>query len=121
MLNGLKQSNGDWVTNPILLELMVEAYFQPMFQKEERGIIELAPPANLPSLSEESIRFLGKPFSLEETKKALFDIGPFNKLGLLYFYRPRLRDYLFFYLILKAVCVSKLLGFIVEIFFKNFK
>ena len=78
-IEALKDIEGNRVSNPTLLDKMVEDFFKDLF-KEEISHREIPNQEGQQFLSENQVDMLTKPVSKEAVKKALFEMAPFKSL-----------------------------------------
>ena len=77
-MDSIRNFNGDWITDPSSLELLVRTYFHNLFQQEIVLIPSCRGINGSPSLQEGHLQLLNKPFSSADVKQALFDMAPFK-------------------------------------------
>ena len=77
----LKISTGDWISDSLSLEQMVQEYYYNLFHEEDVGEPRSTIPNGFVTLSEDKQHILRKPFTEEEIKRALFDMAPFKAPG----------------------------------------
>ena len=71
---------GEWIIDQSLLEEMIKGYFKNIFSRDiNNGTLPLIP-NRFPSLKEEQLQLLQRPFTKVEIKKSLFDMTHFKSL-----------------------------------------
>ena len=71
-ITALRNSTGEWITEPSILENMVSDYYHNLFSSEGNEQPMQNIPAGFPALLETQTLTLLKPFSKEEVKNAIF-------------------------------------------------
>lgn len=78
----LKNDNGEWDSDKATLKGAASAYFQELFSTDTL----IAPPypynGLFPQLNPDRLQSLDSPISMEEVKRALFDMHPFKAPGI---------------------------------------
>lgn len=79
-ISSLMNSSGAWTTDSPQLGLVLIDYFQHLFtsQRNDTRILDNIP---LPSLSQSDITFFNQPFSMEEIKAAIWNMGVWKAPG----------------------------------------
>ena len=77
----LRNSTGEWITEPSILENMVSDYYHNLFSSKgnEQPMQNIM--GEFPALLETQTPTLLKPFSKEEVKNAIFGMAPFKPPG----------------------------------------
>ena len=75
---GLKDVEGEWISDPMALAQMVQNFHHTLFTKEGQDDHSLRYPNSFLVLPGDLQQHLSKPFSKDEDKKALFDMTPYK-------------------------------------------
>ena len=79
---GLKDVEGEWISDPMALAQMVQNIYKTLFTEEGQGDHSIRYPNDFLILPGDLQQNLSKTFSKDELKKALFEIAPYKVLGL---------------------------------------
>ena len=79
---GLKDVEGEWISDPTALAQMVQNFYQTLFTKEGQDDYSIRYPNGCLVLPGDLQQNLSKAFSKDEVKKALFDMAPYKVPGL---------------------------------------
>ena len=75
---GLKDAEGEWISDLMALAKMVQNFYQTLFTTEGQDGHSLRYPNSFLILPRDLQQNLSKPFSKDEDKKALFDMAPYK-------------------------------------------